>query len=319
MMLIKTYIYKYFFRLDMPSLVKLNEFFKSRLYKFIVALVVAVNGYLLFALSSDDQKLALQTNLGKVGGGIVDYSGIIVFISIFLGGLISIFLGWLQEKVDKKNVIDRFAVVLLETIESVVEEKRKRFAEAVHDLLQNNANQPTASTVFKNITQPEKQVKNIIKALEVCYKTLYPKVYFKIALMEVENSNLKGWAYFLPYRARPNTPIDELKRSESAISQALVTKEIVIVEDVQKELKKSVGKKYIKGSTKSNENWSQLCYPIKSITSNEVIFIICIAAKEANFFYDKEEFLDSYKWLLDFFSSRLALEHSLAELKEKAR
>ncbi|WP_180163321.1 hypothetical protein [Acinetobacter sp. YH12069] len=303
----------------MPSLIKLNEFFKSRLYKFIVAFVVAINGYLVFALGSDEQKIALKTNLGKLGSLIVDWSGAVIFLSIFFGGIISIFIAYLQEKIDKQNVVDRFAVVLLETIETVVEEKRKRFAKAVEELLQEGQSQPTASTVFKNITQPEEQIKNIIKALEVCYKTLYPNVYFKIALMEVENNTLKKWAYFLPYTARPNTCIDELRSSESAISQALITKNIVVVDDVQKELVKTENKKYIKGSTKLNENWSQLCYPIKSITSNEVIFIVCIAAKEANFFQSNQEFLGSYEWLLNFFSSRLALEHSLAELKGKAR
>ncbi|WP_347455338.1 hypothetical protein [Acinetobacter thermotolerans] len=303
----------------MPSLIQLNEFFKSRFYRFLVALVVAINGYLVFALGSDEQKLNLQVNLGKVGGWIVEWSGTFIFLSILIGGIITIFIAWLQEKVDEKNILDRFAVVLLATIETVVEEKRKRFATAVENLLQNGTNQPTASTVFKNITQPEKQIQSIIKALEACYKTLYPKIYFKIALMEVENHTLKKWAYFLPYTARPNTSIDELKSPESAISQALASKSIVVVEDVQKELTKTQNKKYIKGSTKSHENWSQLCYPIRSITSNEVIFIICIAAKEANFFHNDQESLRSYEWLLDFFSSRLALEHSLAELKEKAR
>ena len=71
-------------------------------------------------------------------------------------------------------------------------------------------------------------------------------------------------------------------------------------------------------SPRENENWSQLCYPVKSISSNEVIFIICIGAKKANFFQNTSTSLASYEWLLNFFSSRLALEHSLAELKEKA-
>lgn len=256
--------------------------------------------------------------MGKFGEHIISSSGWIVFFSVLLGGVFPILISWLQEKIEQRNLASSYSLVLLETIETVVEEKRKRFANAVKDLINVNSSSPTCTKVFNTITQPQKQIEYILEALELCFKKLYPSEYFKIALMGVENNSLKDWVYFLPYTAKPNTDINDLRNSESTMSHALFSKRIVIIEDVQKELKKANNKKYIKGSTGENENWSQLCYPVKSISSNEVIFIICIGAKKANFFQNTSTSLASYEWLLNFFSSRLALEHSLAELKEKA-
>ena len=294
------------------------NFLNSKKFKFISGLIIAINGYLIYCFGSDDQKRLLKTNLGKLGEFIISYSEWVVFISLLVGGILPILISWLQEKVEKQNLASSYSLVLLETIETVVEEKRKRFAYAVKDLINANSSSPTCTKVFNTITQPQKQIEYILEALELCFKKLYPNEYFKIALMGVENNSLKDWVYFLPYTAKPNTDINDLRNSESTISHALFSKRIVIIEDVQKELQKANNKKYIKGSTRENENWSQLCYPVKSISSNEVIFIICIGAKKANFFQNTSTSLASYEWLLNFFSSRLALEHSLAELKEKA-
>ena len=296
----------------------LYNFVKSKTFKIITVFVIAINGYLLFCFGSDDQQKWLKSYFGTFGELVVSSSGWIVFISLLLSGIFPILVSWLQEKFEKENLNSSYALVLLETIESVVEEKRKRFASAVQTLTNNGSSSPTCSKVFNTITQPNKQIECILEALELCFKELYPKEYFKIALMSVESNILKDWVYFLPYTAKPNTDINDLRHSDSTISHALRSKTLIVVEDVQKELAKLNNKKYIKGSTKDNENWSQLCYPVKSISSNDVIFIICIGAKKANFFQNNPTSLASYEWLLSFFSSRLALEHSLAELKEKA-
>ena len=302
----------------MISVESLYNFLNSKTFKIITVILIAINGYLLFCFGNDSQQILLKDYLGKFGELIVSCSGWIVFFTLLLGGIYPILVSWLQEKIERDNLASSYSVVLLETIESVVEEKRKRFASAVQTLLNGGSSSPTCAKVFNTITQPKKQIESIIEALELCFKKLYPKEYFKIALMRIEDNTLKEWVYFLPYTAKPNTDINELRDPDSTISHALASKRLIVVEDVQRELVKENNKKYVKGSTRDNENWSQLCYPVKSISSNEVIFIICIGAKKANFFQNNPNSLTSYEWLLSFFSSRLALEHSLAELKERA-
>lgn len=302
----------------MPFWEKVHLFLNGIAFKIISVLAVAINAYLLFCFGNETQQKYLIKNFGLLGKFLISSSGWVVFGSVLVGGLLPILHSYLQKKKDSQNLQNSYSLILLTTIEGVVEEKRKRFARAVNSLLNGSTAAPTCTKVFKTITKPDLKIESIIAALELCFKKLYPDVYFKIALMGVENNQIKDWVYFLPYTARPNTDINDLKSPESTISHALRTKRIVIVEDVQKELLRTNNKKYIQGSTQSNENWSQLCYPIKSITSNDVIFIICIGAKKANFFQNKPKSIASYEWLLSFFSSRLALEHSLSELRDKA-
>ena len=302
----------------MPFWEHVHHFINGIVFKIFSVVIIAVNAYLIYCFGNDNEKKFLVEVWGKVGELLINYSGFIVFSSVLIGGLLPIVQSYLQKKKDSQNITNSFSLILLETIETVVEGKRKRFARAVNNLLQSSTTVPTCSKVFKTITKPDLQIEALLSALELFFKKKYPDIVFKIALMGIQNNSIDKWVHFLPYTARPNTDINELKSQDSTISHALNTKRIVIVEDVQKELLKNDNKKYIKGSTQSNENWSQLCYPVKSITSNEVIFVICIGAKKSNFFQDNPKSITSYEWLLSFFSSRLALEHSLSELKDKA-
>lgn len=302
----------------MPFWERLHHFLNGTTFKITSVVMVAINAYLIYCFGNENEKNFLIEVWGKAGTLLVNFSGTIVFLSVLIGGLLPILQSYLQRKKDSQNIINSFSLILLETIETVVEGKRKRFARAVNNLLQNSSTVPTCSKVFKTITKPDLQIEALLSALELFFKKKYPDIFFKIALMGIQNNTIKDWVHFLPYTARPNTDINDLKSEDSTISHALKTRRIVIVEDVQKELLRTDNKKYIKGSTQLDENWSQLCYPVKSITSNDVIFVICIGAKKSNFFQDNPKSITSYEWLLSFFSSRLALEHSLSELKDKA-
>ncbi|UTO19894.1 hypothetical protein NGC85_01940 [Acinetobacter sp. Z1] len=148
----------------MAYIERFHNFLKSKTFKVITAFVIAINGYLLFCFGSDDQQTWLKSYFGTFGEIVVSLSGWIVFCSLLLGGIYPILVSWLQEKVDRDNLNSSYALVLLETIESVVEEKRKRFASAVKTLTNNGSSSPTCSKVFNTITQPNKQIESILEA-----------------------------------------------------------------------------------------------------------------------------------------------------------
>lgn len=213
---------------------------------------------------------------------------------------------------------NKIATELLVTIDRVVASKRQRFADAVNVYLRDKTEKYTTNRVFSKITQPDEQIKLLIESLDTFFRYNY-KITFKIGLMRLNKSEeIEDWEQYFPLYNQPKTSLTDLRDPSSTISRCIKSKDLEIISDVRKQLKKQKKKAsgvnlYIKGSTSEKEDWSQLCFPIRSISTKQVIYVITIAAKEKAFF--KEEEKDDYKWILDHIGNRLAIEHSLKELK----
>lgn len=212
-----------------------------------------------------------------------------------------------------KNEVD-VAIHLVVALDIPVNKKRERFAEEVDNFVRSKNHKHTTHKVFKAITKPEEQSTLILESLASFLKTAYSNVEFKVGLMSIKNNSVDDWKYFLPITQPPKTSLEVLRRKESTISRCIESKHIEIVSDVKKEIKRqSQGLtdniRYIKGNTSEKEQGSQLCYPIISLTTKDVIYVITISASERNFFNESE--LRTYKWILERFATRVALEHSL--------
>lgn len=301
---------------------KIKKFLDSGLFKTLYACFGALNAYIALCISTDTYGNSFKTIFGKVGVWIIEFGGGFIFFTVLVASFYPIFYAWIEkhaENIQQKyeDLSKQYDITLkiLEKIEKIVEQKRQRFADLAGKF-KTTPQTPTPKTIFTQLTQPEKQMKIIMQSLEDCLKSIYPKEYIKVALMCVKDGKLDSWQCFLPYNARPRTDIVELRNPLSTISRCLNDKKIKIVADTQLELKKTDPNDmlYIQGNTGKDESWCQLCYPVISINTNEVIFIISLAIKRANVFNASgQEYLE---WLLGFFESRLALEHSLKELKE---
>lgn len=213
---------------------------------------------------------------------------------------------------------NKIATELLVTIDRVVASKRQRFADAVNVYLRDKTEKYTTHQVFKKITQPDEQIRLLIESLDTFFRYNY-KITFKIGLMRLnKNEEIDDWEQYFPLYNHPKTSLTDLRHPTSTISRCIKSKDLEIISDVRKQIKKQKKQNpnvnlYIKGSTSEKEDWSQLCFPIRSISTKQVIYVITIAAKERAFF--KEEEKDDYKWILDHIGNRLAIEHSLKELK----
>ena len=132
--------------------------------------------------------------------------------------------------------------------------------------------------------------------------------------MSIENDAIDDWKYFLPITKPPQTSLEVLALKESTISRCLESKHTEIVPDIKNEIKKQRNGltdniRYVKGNTSEKEHGSQICYPIISVTTKKIIYVITISASKRNFFNENE--LHTYKWILERFATRIALEHSL--------
>lgn len=301
---------------------QIKKFLDSWLLKFIAIVLAAVNGYIMLCLGNEEKSIWFKKTFGIAGNFILDNGGFFVFISIIIAGLYPLFSSFITSRCnsfeDKYNeLLKKYDIVIniLEQLERVVIGKRQRFAKASADFL-SAPQTPKHKTVFERITQPDDQIKLLIESLNDCIKSIYPNEFSKVALIRIKGGNLDNWVCHSPYNTKPRTTIEQLKDPNSTFSKTLSKKKMVIVADTKIEIQKTSNDDilYIQGNTDPNESWCQVCVPIQSINSNEIIFIISIAIKRANVISaENEKFLE---WLFNFFISRLALEHSLKELKE---
>lgn len=218
--------------------------------------------------------------------------------------------GYSKSTNDKSEVATR----LVTALERPVDRKRERFAEEVDNFLRSEDAKYTTNKVFKAITKPEEQSRLILEALETFFKHTYEGIDFKVGLMSIKNDEIDDWKYFLPRNRPPRTSLDDLKQKESTISRCIESMQTEIIPDVKKEIiKQKQGvtstTRYIKGATSDKEDWSQICYPIISVTTKKVIYVITVAASKKNFFKQSE--IKNFEWIFEKFAIRLALEHSL--------
>lgn len=294
-------------------------------FKIIIILLTSFNAYILFVLGNDKQAETFKSNFKLPAEFILANAGSIVMVTVIISGLYGVLLSTLNKKCDNlekehndlKAKYD-IALVVLQKIESVVVEKRKRFADIAKRYVNTpGTQQPRHKRIFEDITHPDKQIELLIEALRDCLIAIYPNETIKVALMRVVNSNIEDWVCHSPYDTRPRTSINQLKDPNSTFSKCIKENKIIIVANTQNEIQKPPGADimYIQGQSDPSEKWCQVCAPIHSINSNGIIFIISIAIKRENVIVPEN--VAYLEWILSFFKTRLALEHSLDQLKKK--
>jgi len=295
------------------------------LTKLVVILFTAMNAYILFVLGNDKQAEKFKDNFKLPAEFILTNAGLIVVGTVILSGLYGILLSFLNKKCDNLekefndlNTKYQITLVVLQKIDDVVIAKRKRFADLAKRYVNTpGVQQPRHKKIFDGIAHPEEQIQLLIESLRDCLTAIYPNETIKVALMRVVESKIDDWVCHSPYDTKPRTSIAELKNPNSTFSKCIKQNKIIIVADTQNEIQKPVTADimYIQGQSDPSEKWCQVCAPIHSINSNSIIFIISIAIKRENVIVPEN--IAYLEWILSFFKSRLALEHSLDQLKKK--
>lgn len=200
--------------------------------------------------------------------------------------------------------------LFFKALDKPVESKMNRFLSCMKDIKQN---QPVADTIFKTITQPEKQLAEITRSIHIFFEGLAEifekkEIDFKTVLFKIaENKTpVENWCHF-PEHCPPEAGI--LYDTKSLVFHTVQKKSIVIIEDIKKE----------KGSRKPRisqhcvaEDGSAICYPIRCIHTNTTPFAIRIVANGGFFETDREPL---YQKVFQRFEKRVLLEYALGEIK----
>ena len=134
--------------------------------------------------------------------------------------------------------------------------------------------------------------------------------------MAVESEKLTDWFVFAPENKPPKTDAKALSNPSSSIMRSLKSKSMIIIEDIQEELKKKNkdNRRFIKGSTQAKDQGSILIIPIYCPNTRSPIYMVSIMGNKKGCLLKKNKEL--YSWLLDLYTQRIILEHHLLLMKE---
>ncbi len=207
-------------------------------------------------------------------------------------------------------------ISILNALEIAVNEKAKRMATGAKGALGKTAICPKET--FKSITLPGQQMSLLITGIHAVFERLSgDSIEFRVGLLKVETNRPTEWLAFHPPATVPSMSADELANKCSTVSSCIRSKKIVIVDDIQKELKKKEEKRrYLTGSAEAKDKGSQLCFPVTHPATGKIQLVITIAGDKPNSLIEKHA--DLYEWVLKHFVVRLSMEQSLLIMKEKA-
>lgn len=195
--------------------------------------LVALNLVIVSAYSNTP----LQDSIRKcpyIGNALMDSPFTFIFGSViliyFYRGVLKLLeylLGY-----SKKNHI--YAIALLESLESVVNKKYKRFVDALNKY---GVTSPQKRIVFNDITQPDIQIDALMESLVNCIKTLNTAnndANLRVTLFKISDSKPNKDIYNFPYDIPVRTAIGEFADPQSTVSISIQSKKIVVIEDTKK-------------------------------------------------------------------------------------
>ena len=217
-------------------------------------------------------------------------------------------------RVASRNVTTEQLLSLSATIDNVVGHKLERFDRVARDTESGGL---TAQTAFCSITQPTVQIAELMRGIADHFNAMRPgrNQLIRVSLAEIEADKLARIPIFFPKDEPIRSSVEELGKPNSTIMTAVRTRRIVIVESVQKELKKVRNPAFVDTGVGDDNAGSIICFPISLPNSKQIVFVISVSCDEEGYF--KKALADVYFHILQRFALRVNLEYSLLQLKEK--
>jgi hypothetical protein len=207
-------------------------------------------------------------------------------------------------------------IAIIKAIDIVVSDKTKRMSGTAKKYLR--AANLKASDTFHSITKPELQIPLLISGIRSVFEYMNSDTEYRVGLLRIIKSKPAEWFAFDPIGTPPRTEAKMLGSPSSTVSHCIKTKAIVVVEDIQKELKvkNKSDRRFLKSNTTDTDQGSQLCFPIIHASTGEIEYVITLAGNKSHCL--KEDFIPLYTWILKHFAVRISMEHSLLILKERS-
>ncbi len=275
-------------------------------------LVTALPGLIVLAITRDQFKQQVE---GIIGAGNLP-SSLWIIVGLTLCPIAVKALWAFVEKYsnpERALVLDD-VLLLLEAVRTVVGEKLDRFTAEAKKAKRN----PTSSgEIFASITQPEVQIRALVKAAHAIFNALDVSTTFRVGLLKVDGGRPSDWVAYFPNGKVARTTAEALQAPTSTVMRAIKKKTTIVVDDIQKELVKASknDRNYIRGAS-GDDPGSQLCYPIIDTVTREVCYVLTIAGGKAGSLKASRQPI--YEWLIEQLATRIQLEHCLVQLVESS-
>lgn len=261
----------------------------------------------------------ITATLGDKVGAFINNSALLTLIGayFYVAFLKTLYAGIEHYSKPGKELSVEDILAILEALNVVVGDKSRRIGGEAKSSRSKQSIDPTAT--FLQITRPDQQIALLVAGLRSVFSYLDEEnALFRVGLLKITDGVPDEWVAFSPESHPPRTPANQLSTPTSTVAQAIKSRSVVVVDDIQKELKKRTKdeRRFLKGNTQPNEQGSQLCYPVVHSTSGNVEYVITVAANKKECLVERHAEL--YSWIIDHFVLRISLEHSLLILKEKA-
>ena len=231
------------------------------------------------------------------------------WLFIALTGFYPIFLLGVGKEIYKRAETNGLNVegllALINSLDQIVGYKNNRFTN--HS---KNVDGLTKEKAFCEITQPKTQIEEIVRSICGFFnatQTKKTKSLIRVTLAEIQDGRVASVPLFFPSDEPLRASLADLNNSKSAILIAAKEREMVLIEDIKKELQKPVRKRrYFDTGNDQDNSGSIICYPVYHAKNTAYPYVISIHSNEPRYF--KNEFKQLYEHSLQRFALRLSVE-----------
>ncbi len=210
---------------------------------------------------------------------------------------------------------DEVLMKLFLVLDDVVGSKSERFA--------NYAVSPQSMdgrSAFLNITKPEIQIEALVNAVYQFFElTKSDKAAtFRVALAEMGPKHIEGFFCFNPKDKPSTNSVEEYQKDWCGFSRAKKNREIVIVANIAKEMKKKKTSKAFVQTKGGSQEGSMIVYPIIHRGLKEVVYCLSVLCSVPDYFRNTKTQRAYYCDIMEKFGKRIDLEHSLRMIKGRS-
>lgn len=229
--------------------------------------------------------------------------------------------GWIRKKfIDLDELTTKEYGLILRTLDEVAGNKMVRFGNLAADTRSATAT-VNAGAIFQTITQPTEQIRSLLNGIYLVFlldaETANPQDpgTISVTLARMNKGQFEKFDGWVPQNRPPNSSQQHLRRRESAIHQAAKKRKPMIVKDIARELRKApADQRFCPGAPGSSEEGSIIAYPVIHQATSDVPYVITVRSENPNHFTPRLK--ERYHVLLQPFSIRISIEHSLDLLKQ---
>jgi hypothetical protein len=231
-----------------------------------------------------------------------------------LGILLSLWEQFAYYLKEKSSFESTELTAILRSLDEIVSYKLDRFAKCAKAIIDKPRKR---EEIFDEITQPDKQIEQIIGQLHNVLRILTKDDSLRIVLVKISQAEPVEIYQHMPLSSKPSFELVGELRKKTLFYHAAKDKEIKVIPNIKKHLESKSRKQafYAPSDNESSRQGSIIAFPIQHHGNTSLPYVLTIKSDEE--YKIDEGFKKKYSFIVDLFIKRICLEHSLKIIKEQ--